>query len=77
MGQQNKPGRSLPNLIGHVHTAGVPGRHDLDDRQEINWPALAAHLDHWGYDCYVGHEFLPLADPIEALRAAHATFAAI
>jgi len=62
------------DLIGHVHTAGAPGRRDLDDRQEINWPAIAGLLRHLGYQGWVGHEFVPRGDPIPALRAAVAQF---
>ena len=62
------------DLIGHFHTAGVPGRRDLDDRQEVNWPALAGLLRHLGYRGWVGHEFMPRADPMAALAHAHAQF---
>ncbi|MBE8520463.1 TIM barrel protein [Amycolatopsis sp. H6(2020)] len=61
--------------IGHVHTAGVPGRHELDDRQEINWGAVARTLAELGFEGYVTHEFLPRGDVVEALRAAFAVFA--
>ena len=61
-------------LIGHVHTAGAPGRRDLDDRQEINWRAIAGLLDHLGYDQWVGHEFIPRGEPIAALSQAMALF---
>lgn len=62
------------DLIGHVHTAGAPGRRDLDDRQEINWRAIAGLLRHLGYDRWVGHEFIPRGEPIAALRQAVALF---
>ena len=62
------------DLIGHVHTAGAPGRRDLDDRQEINWPAIAGLLRHLGYQGWVGHEFVPRGEPVQALRAALAQF---
>lgn len=61
-------------LIGHVHTAGAPGRRDLDDRQEINWRGIAGLLDHLGYDQWVGHEFIPRGEPIAALSQAMALF---
>lgn len=58
------------DLIGHVHTAGNPGRAELDDRQEINYaPIMRALLD-IGYAGYVGHEFIPTRDPREGLRQA-------
>ena len=62
------------DLIGHVHTAGAPGRRDLDDRQEINWRGIAGLLDHLGYDQWVGHEFIPRGEPIAALSQAMALF---
>jgi hydroxypyruvate isomerase len=60
--------------IGHVHTAGVPGRHELDHRQEVNWAAIARRLGELGYDGYVGHEFIPLGDPSVALWQAFTVF---
>lgn len=62
------------DLIGHVHTAGAPGRRDLDDRQEINWRGVAGLLRHLGYEHWVGHEFIPRGEPIAALRQAIALF---
>ena len=58
------------DLIGHIHTAGAPGRRDLDDRQEINWRGVAALLRHLQYDHWVGHEFIPRGEPIAALKQA-------
>lgn len=60
--------------IGHVHTAGVPGRQELDEFQEVNWTALAHSLRRQGYDGFIGHEFVPRADPVAALRQAYALF---
>jgi hydroxypyruvate isomerase len=62
------------DLIGHIHTGGAPGRRDLDDRQEINWRAIAGLLQHLRYDHWIGHEFIPRGDPIAALRQAIALF---
>ncbi len=57
--------------IGHVHTAGVPGRNDLDDAQEINYPPIMRALLEAGYKGHVGHEFIPRGpDKIAALRQA-------
>jgi len=64
------------DLIGHIHTAGAPGRRDLDDRQEINWRGIAGMLHHIGYGHWVGHEFVPRGEPIAALRHAVELFAA-
>jgi hydroxypyruvate isomerase len=62
--------RQCGDLIGHVHTAGVPGRHELDDTQEIHYPAVMAALKAVGYRGYVGHEFIPTRDPRAGLRQA-------
>jgi hydroxypyruvate isomerase len=45
--------------IGHIHTGGVPGRHELDDTQELYYPAIMKALVKTGYTGYVGHEFVP------------------
>lgn len=56
--------------IGHFHTAGNPGRRDMDDEQEINYRGVMRAIAESGYNGYVGHEFIPKGDPIEALRRA-------
>ena len=58
--------------IGHFHTAGNPGRQDLDGAQELNYSAICRAIADTGYDGFVAHEFRPKADPMEALRAAFA-----
>lgn len=58
------------DLIGHIHTAGVPGRIEIDDRQESNYPAIMRALVEVGYKGYVGHEFIPTRDPLEGLTEA-------
>lgn len=62
--------RQLGDLIGHVHTAGNPGRGELDDAQEINFPPIMRALLEVGYDGYVGQEFIPTRDPLEGLAQA-------
>ena len=57
--------------FGHYHTAGVPGRRDLDGAQELNYPPILRAIAATGYDGYVGHEFIPKGDPIAALEAAY------
>lgn len=59
--------RQYAELIGHVHVAGNPGRGELDDNQEINFPACMKALAAVGYKGYVGHEFIPTGDPMAAL----------
>jgi len=58
------------DIIGHVHTAGNPGRGELDSRQEINYPPILEKLLAIGYRGYVGQEFIPTRDPLEGLREA-------
>jgi hydroxypyruvate isomerase len=58
------------DLLGHIHVAGVPGRGELDDRQEINYTAVMHKLIEIGYDGFVGQEFVPTRDPMEGLREA-------
>ncbi len=67
--------RAAP-VLGHVHTAGVPGRHELDDAQEINYRALGRELERLGYAGYVGHELFPTGDRHAALRSAFAALSA-
>jgi hydroxypyruvate isomerase len=63
--------RQHADSIGHVHTAGNPGRGELDDTQEIDYPAVMRALSTIGYHDFVAHEFLPTwDDPILALRHA-------
>jgi hydroxypyruvate isomerase len=54
--------------IGHFHTAGNPGRRDMDDTQEMNYTGICAAIAQTGYSLYLGHEFTPKGDPIAALR---------
>ena len=56
--------------IGHFHTAGVPGRFDLDDEQELNYRAICKAIAATDYDLYVGHEFKPKGDFSVAMRDA-------
>jgi hydroxypyruvate isomerase len=58
------------DLIGHVHTAGVPGRGELDEGQEVNYPAVMKKLVDIGYAGYVGQEFIPTRDPLAGLKQA-------
>ncbi len=58
------------DVIGHIHTAGNPGRGELDDTQEILYPPLMRKLLEIKYTGYVGQEFIPTRDPREGLRQA-------
>lgn len=59
--------RQHKEYLGHIHTAGNPGRAELDDTQEINYPAVMKALLEVGYEGYVGQEFIPTRDPWEGL----------
>lgn len=53
--------------IGHFHTAGVPGRHELDENQEIYYPAVMRAIVETGYQGYVAHEYTPVRSALESL----------
>ena len=57
-------------VINHVHTAGNPGRGELDENQEINYSPVMKALLEIGYRGYVGHEFIPTRDAAGGLRQA-------
>jgi hydroxypyruvate isomerase len=56
--------------IAHFHTGGVPGRHELDDTQELNWRAVMRAIADSGFTGFVAHEFVPTRDPLTSLREA-------
>ncbi len=57
--------------IGHYHTGGVPGRNEIDQTQEINYPAVMKAIVATGYRGFIGQEFVPRsADPLASLRQA-------
>ena len=59
------------NWIGHFHTGGVPGRHEINDSQELNYHAIAAAIADLNYQGYVAHEFVPTrSDPFLSLAEA-------
>jgi hydroxypyruvate isomerase len=60
------------DVIGHYHTAGNPGRADLDDAQEINYGAVVRAIAATGHTGFIGHEFFPKHDALTSLRAAYA-----
>jgi hydroxypyruvate isomerase len=57
-------------LIAHYHTGGVPGRHELDDTQELQWAAVCRAIVATGFTGYLAHEFVPVRDPLTSLREA-------
>jgi hydroxypyruvate isomerase len=62
--------RDAHQYIGHYHTGGVPGRHELDATQEVNWPAVCRAIVDTGFTGYLAHEFVPTRDPLTSLREA-------
>jgi hydroxypyruvate isomerase len=62
--------REHKDWLGHIHTAGNPGRGELDDAQEINYPPIMQALVDVGYQGFVGHEFIPTRDVAAGLKQA-------
>ncbi|MGL4419707.1 MAG: TIM barrel protein [Gemmataceae bacterium] len=58
------------DFLGHIHTAGVPGRNELNDQQEIFYPAVMKKLAALKYAGFVGHEFLPTGDAVAGIQQA-------
>ena len=56
----------------HYHTAGNPGRHEIDDGQEINYPPIVRAIAATGYQGFLAQEFIPVGEPVAALRDAFA-----
>ncbi len=64
--------RENMEFIGHFHTGGNPGRHELDDTQEVNWHAVANAIADTGYAGFFSHEFVPVrTPPIKSLEQAY------
>jgi hydroxypyruvate isomerase len=62
--------RDQHEFIGHYHTGGVPGRHELDATQEVNWPAVCRAIVDTGFRGFLAHEFVPTRDPLTSLGEA-------
>lgn len=62
--------RDHAKWIGHYHTGGVPGRHEIGAKQELQYPAICAAIAGTGYAGYIGQEFIPALDPMESLQSA-------
>jgi len=62
--------RQYKDYIGHYHTAGNPGRGEIDDTQEINYKPIMEEIAKTGYTGYVGQEFIPRRDPLKSLKEA-------
>jgi hydroxypyruvate isomerase len=62
--------RDNQQWIAHYHTAGVPGRHEIDGTQELHYPAIAKAIVDLGFTGFMAQEFVPVRDPITSLREA-------
>ncbi len=63
--------RRYSDIVGHYHTAGNPGRGELDDSQEINYPPVIRAIMETGYQGFIAQEFIPTGkDPVASLREA-------
>ena len=62
--------RDNHQYIGHFHTGGVPGRHEIDDSQELNYRAVMRAIGDTGFAGYVAQEFVPTKDPRTSLAEA-------
>ncbi|MDQ7012812.1 MAG: TIM barrel protein [Planctomycetota bacterium] len=64
--------RDYHEFIAHYHTGGVPGRREIDESQELYYPAICNAIVATGYTGFLGQEFIPARDPVESLRQAYA-----
>jgi hydroxypyruvate isomerase len=63
--------RKYKDYISHYHTGGVPGRHEIDESQELYYPAIMKAIAETGFKGHVAQEFIPSkADPLASLNAA-------
>jgi hydroxypyruvate isomerase len=60
--------------IAHFHTGGIPGRHEIDASQELNYRAVAQAIADTGFPGFVAHEFLPVGDPFTSMSEAYRIF---
>jgi hydroxypyruvate isomerase len=58
------------SFIGHYHTGGNPGRAEIDETQELNYPAIIRAIKATGYTGFIGQEFIPKREPLRSLREA-------
>jgi hydroxypyruvate isomerase len=62
--------RDNQQFIAHYHTGGNPGRNEIDETQELYYPAICRAIIDTGFDGYLAHEFIPKRDPLRSLREA-------
>ena len=59
--------REDKDCLGHFHTGGNPGRHEIDESQELNYPAIVRAIIETGYQGFLAQEFIPRRDPLQSL----------
>jgi hydroxypyruvate isomerase len=59
--------RENKDYIAHFHTGGNPGRHEIDETQELHYPAIVKAILDTGYKGYLGQEFIPVHEPVASL----------
>jgi len=69
-GDKDKGIEAAAPYIAHYHTGGVPGRHEIDETQELNYPAIMRAIVETGFKGFVAQEFIPKRDPLTSLRQA-------
>ena len=62
--------RDYGQYLAHYHTGGNPGRNEIDETQELNYPAISKAIADLGFDGYFAHEFIPKRDPMTSLKQA-------
>jgi hydroxypyruvate isomerase len=60
--------RTYKDYIGHYHTGGNPGRNEIDETQELNYPAIVKAIIDTGYKGFLGQEFIPVRDKFASLE---------
>jgi hydroxypyruvate isomerase len=55
------------DCLAHFHTGGNPGRHEIDETQELNYPAIVRAIIETGYQGFLGQEFIPRRDALQSL----------
>ena len=64
------PFATIPNILAHFHTGGNPGRHEIDQTQELNYHVVAKTIADLGFAGVISHEYTPVGDPLTSLKEA-------
>jgi hydroxypyruvate isomerase len=59
--------RQYKDYSAHYHPGGVPNRHEIDESQELYYPAIVRAILDTGYEGYLGQEFIPVREPMASL----------